>query len=63
MKQRETSVFLCYRGNVPPWRTHPEHHHLKEPPTMFAALISALAATSDFTTRALITFANTWTWG
>ena len=55
-------MFLCYRGNVPPWRTHPEHHHLKEPPTMFAALLSALAATSDFTTRALISFANTWNW-
>ena len=29
---------------------------------MFAALLSALAATSDFTTRALISFANTWNW-
>ncbi len=62
MKQRETSVFLCYRGNVPPWRTHPEHHHLKEPPTMFAALLSSLAS-SDFTAKTLTFFANVWTWG
>jgi len=30
---------------------------------MFAALLTALATTNDFATRALITFANTWTWG
>ncbi len=29
---------------------------------MFAALLSALAATNDFTTRAIVAFANTWGW-
>jgi hypothetical protein len=30
---------------------------------MFAALLSALAATTDYTTRAVISFASVWGWG
>ena len=30
---------------------------------MFAALLSALASTTDFTTNALISVASIWSWG
>ncbi|GAB3877288.1 hypothetical protein GCM10028802_17010 [Terrabacter terrigena] len=35
---------------------------IKEPPNMFAALLSALAA-NDFATRALLTMSSVWGWG
>ena len=30
---------------------------------MFAALLSALATTNDYTSRAIAAFANSWSWG
>ncbi|GAA2034548.1 hypothetical protein GCM10009740_26460 [Terrabacter terrae] len=54
-------MFCAAASNAPPWRTHPEHPCIKEPP-MFAALLSALATTTDFTSNALIAIANVWSW-